>query len=101
MVSAFDRAARPDDGFDLSWVVNDKGVLEERGPHDASCRSVHRVVSAVDVTWTEVPRLGAAARDQDKGRGTGHVCLDREPQSRRSKRLPPRSDPNTFSRSFA
>jgi hypothetical protein len=83
---------KTDDGFDLSRDANERGVLEERGPNDASSRSVHRVGSAVDVTWTEVPRLGAAAR-HEKGDGrNGDVCLDGEPHSSRRKRASPSSN---------
>ena len=52
-------------GFDLSWVANDKSVSEQRGPHDAICRSEQHVVRSEEVTLTVVQRL-ANGRAGDK-----------------------------------
>jgi hypothetical protein len=74
MVPAF--LAREQSGFKDGWVANETPTSEDQGPHVCACSSIAAGVSTVHVTWTQVPRLGADARDQGHFGQIAGVCLD-------------------------
>ena len=74
MVPAF--FAREQSGFKDGWVANETRTSEDQGPHVCACSSIAAGVSTVHVTWTQVPRLGADARDQGHFGCVAGVCLD-------------------------